>query len=321
MQAHSWHAVVMVFALVISNSALAQRYPEKVVTLIVPYAAGASTDLTARALAKTLADDTKQPFIIENKPGVDALVGTQLTARSAPDGYTILIAGGSTFVLNPHLYKQLAYDPVRDFTPVSLLYRLTQVVVTGATSSFNSLQDLVGQAKQSPGKLTFAASAATQRLIFEMIQQMTGTNMLYIPYKGAAAYLADTSTKVIDASAADVLSVRGMIDAGQLRGLGVTSKSRHALLPKVPTIDEAGLRGFELTNWVGAWVPAATSLVVSTRLNELFNRAAKSPALQKFIIDGGGETLELNLTEFAALQAADMEKFGRAIKAAGIQAQ
>ena len=316
-----WLPIAAAMLVAASAQAQAQRYPEKQITFVVPFAAGASTDLGARALARAVSEDVKQTIIVENKPGVDGLVGVQAFARMPADGYSILVSSSSTHVLNQHLYKSLPYDPVKDFIPVAMLYRGIQLIVVKGDSPIKSLQDLIDRAKANPGKLSFGASTATTRLAVEMFKQFSGTQFLYVPYKGVAPYLADLMSGTIDIASADVQSLRPLIEAGKLRALGVTSRNRHFLLPNVPSMDESGLKGLEFTYYAGVWLPAGTPAAIVNRVHDFTYKAVKSPVLSKFFTDSGAEIIELSLAEMAAHQAADIERLGKVVKGAGIQPQ
>ena len=313
--------IVLTVLLTISFASHAQRYPERLMTLIVPFGAGASTDIASRTIARALSDEIRQAVIVDNKPGVDGLVGLQAASRSVPDGYTVLISSGSTFVLNPHLYKTLPYDPVKDFSPITILYRGIQVLVVGPQSKLRSIQDLLDSARANPGGISFGASTATTRLAIELMQQAAGLKLLYVPYKAVGPYLTDLMSGQIDLAAADVQTLKPLIDSGKLRALGATSANRHALLPGVPTVDESGVKGYEFSYWVGAWLPAGAPAPVIARLNELMVKVVKSPEMRKFITDSGGELVDINLSAMTALQASEFEKFGRVIRGAGIPAQ
>lgn len=314
-------AALLVALAVSPAGAQAQRYPERMITMVVPFGAGASTDVATRTLARALSEEVKQPVIVENRPGVDGLVGLQTFARAAPDGYSVLISSGSTFVLNPHLYKSLPYDPVKDFIPITMLYRGIQVLVVGGDSRIRTIQQLIETARANPGKLSFGASTATTRLAIELMQQIAGVKLLYVPYKAVGPYLADLMSGTIDLASADVQSLRSLIESGKLRALGVSSTNRHYLLPNVPTVEESGVKGYEFSYWVGTWLPGGAPGPVVTRLHELLYKVVKTPEMRKFITDGGAELVDYSLLELAALQAAELEKFGRVIRGAGIQPQ
>jgi len=302
-------------------AAHAQQYPTRPITIVVPFGPGASTDMGARAYARALSEDTGQPVIVENKPGVDGLVGVQAFTRTPADGYSVLVSSSSTHTLNPGLYKALPYDAMKDFIPVSMLYRGIQILVVKGDSPIKTLQDLTDYARANPGKITYGVSTPVTRLAIEMYRQGVGVQLLYVPYKAVAPYVADLMGGVIDMASADVPTLRPLIDAGKLRALAVTSMTRHRMLPNIPTLDEAGVKGAEFTYYAGSWLPAGTPAAVVSRLSELSVRAVKSPIMGKFINDSGADAVEMSPSQLVAHQAAEIEKMTRLLRAAGVQPQ
>ena len=302
-------------------AASAQQYPTRTITIVVPFGPGASTDMGARAYAKAISDDTGQPVIVENKPGVDGLLGVQAFTRLPADGYSVLVSSSSTHTLNPGLYKTLPYDAVKDFTPVAMLYRGIQILVVKGDSPIKSLQDLTDRAKANPGKITYGVSTATTRLAVEMYRQGAGVDLLYVPYKAVGPYVTDLLGGVIDLASADVPTLRPLIDAGKLRALAVTAPTRHRMLPNVPTLEESGLKGAVITYYAGAWLPAGTPTAIVNRLSELSTKAIRSAAMQKFLNDTGSEAVEMNPSQLAAHQSAEIEKMTKLLRAAGVQPQ
>ena len=302
-------------------TAHAQQYPTRLITIVVPFGPGASTDMGARAYARAISEDTGQPVVVENKPGVDGLVGVQAFTRLAADGYSILVSSSSTHTLNPGLYKALPYDAMKDFIPVSMLYRGLQILVVKGDSPIKTLQDLTDRARANPGKITFGVSTPVTRLAVEMYRQGVGVQLLHVPYKAVAPYVADLLGGVIDMASADVPTLRGLIDSGKLRALAVTSITRHRMLPNVPTLDEAGVKGAEFTYYAGSWLPAGTPPAVVNRLSELSVKAVKSAIMAKFINDSGADAVEMSPSQLVAHQAAEIEKMTRLLRAAGVQPQ
>ena len=302
-------------------AASAQQYPARAITIVVPFGPGASTDMGARAYARALSEDTGQPVVVENKPGVDGLVGVQAFTRLPADGYSVLVSSSSTHTLNPGLYKQLPYDAQKDFIPVSMLYRGIQILVVKGDSPIKTLQDLADRVRANPGKVSFGASTPLTRLSVEIFRQSVGGQLLYVPYKAVGVFIADLMGGVIDMASADVPTLRGLIESGKLRALAVTSRTRHPALPNIPTMDESGLKGAELTYYAGSWLPTGAPPAIVTRLSELSVKAVKSAIMAKFINDSGAEAVEMSPSQLAAHQAAETEKMTKLLRAAGVQPQ
>ena len=310
-------------ALVLSNSlALAQgKYPDKPVTFVVPFAAGSATDQLARAVGQSLTEQTKQAVVVDNKAGASGQIAAQQVAKAAPDGYTVLITTNTTHAANEHLYKKLSYDPVKDFVPVTGLGKGGQVLVVRADSPYKSVADLLAKAKRDPGKLSFGSGSSSSRVAGEMFKQLSHTDILHVPYKSNPNAITDLLGGQIDMMITDTSTGMPQIKAGKLRALGVSTIRRMPMLADVPTIDEAGVKGYDMGYWFAAYVPAGTPAPVVARLNELLVQAMKSGATKQFFETSGGEPWTTTSDELAKFQAAETGKWGRVIKAAGIEAE
>lgn len=299
--------------------AQATKYPERPVNFIVPFAAGSATDQLARALGQSLTEQTKQAVVVDNKAGAGGMLAAQAAARAAADGYTVLITTNTTHAANEHLYKKLPYDPVKDFAPVTGLGKGGQVLVVRADAPYKSVGDLVAQAKKTPGKLSFGSGSSSSRVAGEMFKQLSGTDILHVPYKSNPMAVTDLLGGQIDLMITDTATGLPQIKGGKLRALGVSTTRRIPLLPEVPTIDEAGVKGYDMGYWFAAYVPAATPAPVVARLHDILVAAARSAAAKTFFDGSGADVWTTTPEELGKFQAAETAKWGRVIKAAGIE--
>lgn len=301
-----------------AGAALAQVYPDKPLSFVVPFAAGSATDQLARVLGQSVADQTKQTVMVDNKPGASGMLAAQHVARASADGYTVLITTNTTHAANEHLYKKLSYDPVKDFAPVTGLGKGGQVLVVRTESPYKSVAELVAFAKKNPGKLSFGSGSSSSRIAGEMLKQLSGTEILHVPYKSNPNGITDLLGGQIDFMITDTATGVPQIKAGKLRALGYSTQKRSALLPDVPTIDEAGIKGYDMGYWFAAYVPAGTPAPVVARLRDLLAKATQSPAAKSFFEGSGSDPWTTTPDELARFQAAETQKWGRVIKAAGI---
>jgi tripartite-type tricarboxylate transporter receptor subunit TctC len=304
-----------------AGAAWAQSYPAKPVTFIVPFAAGSATDQLARALGESLTEQTKQPVVVDNKAGASGMMAAQAAARAPADGYTVLITTNTTHAANEHLFKKLSYDPVKDFAPVTGLGKGGQVMVVKPESPYKTVGDLVAFARKNPGKLAFGSGSSSSRVAGEMLKQLAQVDILHVPYKSNPLAITDLLGGQIDLMITDTATGVPHIKAGKLRALGYSTQKRSALLPDVPTIAEAGVKGYDMGYWFAAYVPAATPPAVVSRLNALLVQATKSATARAFYDNGGSEAWTTTPEELAKFQAAETQKWGKVIKAAGIEAE
>lgn len=301
--------------------ALAQDYPSKPITFVVPFAAGSATDQLARALGQAVTTATKQAVVVENKGGASGMIAAQQVARSAADGYTVLITTNTTHAANQHLYKKLPYDAVKDFAPVAGLGKGGQVLVVRADAPYRNVGDLLAAAKKQPGKLSFGSGSSSSRVAGEMLKQLAGVDLMHVPYKSNPLAITDLLGGQIDLMITDTSTGMPQITAGKLRALGYSTQKRSAQLPEVPTIDEAGVKGYDMGYWFAAYAPAGTPAVVVNRLNELMQAATKSATAKSFFDMSGSEAWTTTPADLAKFQAAETLKWGKVIKAAGIEAE
>jgi len=300
-------------------SAQAPAYPAKAITFIVPFAAGSATDQLARALGQSVTTDTKQPVVVDNKAGASGMIAAQAAAKAPADGYTVLITTNTTHAANEHLYKKLSYDPVKDFAPVTGLGKGGQVLVVNAGAPYKSVAELLAFAKKNPGKLSFGSGSSSSRMAGEMLKQLADVDILHVPYKSNPLAITDLLGGQIDMMITDTSTGVPQIKAGKLRALGYSTQKRGAQLPDVPTIAEAGVKGYDMGYWFAAYVPAGTPAPVVARLNELLAHATKSEAARLFFTNAGSEAWTTTPEELAKFQAAETQKWGKVIKAAGIE--
>jgi tripartite-type tricarboxylate transporter receptor subunit TctC len=308
---------VLLLALFLCGAAAAQTYPARPVRFVVPFPPGNAGDLMARMLAEKLTASMKQNVIVDNRPGAGGNIGAEHAARSAPDGYTVLIAASGIVTANAFLYK-LPFDPQKDLAPVTLLYSGAPVLVVSPKVEQKSLQELIDFARKNPGRLTYASygSGHISHIIGEMFKQAAGIDLLHVPYKSSP--LPDVMSGQVDMIFESPLLVAK--NTGRLRPLGVVSAKRNARMPDVPAIAEV-LPGFEVTGWLGAFVPAGTPPDIVMRLNRELVSAIEAPEFRKrldeLMLDPGGGTPE----EFGAYVRANYERVGKVIRSANIRAE
>ena len=299
--------------------AFAQTFPEKPITFVVPFAAGSATDQLARALGQAVTQETKQQVVVDNKPGANAFIGAQTAAKAPKDGYTVFITTNTTHAANEHLFKKLPYDPVKDFEPVTLLSRGGQILIVNNKLPVNSVQDLIQLAKAKPGKLSFGSGSSSSRIAGELFKQMTGTFIVNIPYRSNPPAVTDLIGGTIDLMITDMATGLPQVKGGKVKALGVSTTKRTPLAPEIPTISEAGVKGYEMSFWFAAYVPAGTPAPVIVRLNEILTKANKSQVVNNLYASTGFETLASSPEELRKFQAAESQKWGKIITSAGIE--
>lgn len=297
-----------------------QTYPTKPVRIIVPYAAGGNTDITARAIAEKLTPVLKQQVIVENRPGASTNIGSDAVARAAPDGYTLLM-GGAANAINMSLFEKMPYDTLRDLAPVILAVKGANVLSLHPSVPARNLKELIALAKAKPGQLNFASSGAgsSNRMAGELLKVMANIDITHIPYKGNTPALADTVGGHVHMIFSGVPSLLPHIESGRLRAIAIGSLKRFSALPKVPTFDESGLKGYEATTWFGVMAPAKTPKDIIARLNTEIDKILKSPDLQKRFVNDGLEPMGGSPAEFDKFIRDEIAKYERVVKAAKIK--
>lgn len=309
-----------VLGLIAAAPALAQSYPAKPIRLIVPYAPGGGTDISARAIAQHMSESLGQPVLIDNKPGAGTLLGTAIVAKAPPDGYT-LVYGSVTHTIAPALYKdKMPFDAVKDFTPISQIAIFPFVFLTKSTSNITSVKDLIAQAKVGPGKLNYASvgNGTGTNLSGEMFKLLTSTHIVHVPYNGSGPALNALLGAQVDFAISDTPPAIPHIKAGTLRPLAVTTPKRAASLPDVPTLAEAGAPGFEFTSWWGVFGPAGMPPAVVQRLNQEFAKALQQPDVKARLASFSAEPVGNSPAEFTAIVKSEVAKFDKVVRDAHI---
>jgi tripartite-type tricarboxylate transporter receptor subunit TctC len=300
----------------------AAAYPERAIRLIVPFAAGGAVDAVARVLGKAMSSNLGSSVVIDNRGGAGGIVGMEAAAHASPDGYTLLLSH-SGFAAMPGLYRDLPFDPVRDFTGVITAASGAYVLVANARAPFASTDDLIAFAKSHPGQVTYASAGAgsTVHLASEFFKRQAAIDLLHVPYKGAAPAMTDLLGGQVDMMFAPAVTSLPLAAAGKLKALGVTSASRSALAPELPTVAESGLRGFEVSGWYGLAAPAATPAAAVARLNAETNRALQSDGVIAELRGQGLEPVGDTPAAAAAWIGAEVARWTAIIRDAGIKPQ
>ena len=303
-------------ALAATPTAQAQAYPAKPVRLIVPYPAGGATDFFARTVFTKMSESLGQQVVVENRPGAGTAIGASEVARSAPDGYTLLLGDAGTYAFNPTLYKKLSYDPVKDFAPVSLTGRFALILAVNPAMQTGSVKEFVDTARRSPGKIDYGAPGPGSpiHLAMEFFKQRADIIMTPIPYKGGADAMTDLIGGRISAMFPDIASALPQIRGGKLRALAVASDKRVAALPELPTLGESGYPGFEAWAWQGFVAPAGTPRAVVMKLNAEFARVMADPAIGQRLAESGFEPRTSTPEEFGAYLKSEIAKWAQVIR-------
>jgi len=309
-------AVLLATGLFSQQAALAQ-YPTRPVHIVVPYPAGGAVDAFARVLTQQLSELWGQQVVVDNRPGASTMIGADQVAKSPPDGYTLLLTAELTLVIVPHLYEKIPYDPLRDFTPIVALVSATQALVANPSLPVKTVKDLVALAKTKPGQLTYGSfgNGSTGHLNIEVLQAMTGARFNHIPYNGAGPAMNDVIGGHIDFMLAALSIVKGNVQAGKLRMIGVGSSHRSSEFPDVPTISESGASGFEAKSWFGLVAPAGTPPDVIKKINQDVTRVISDRAFaEKYLAAQGLESITGSPEQFAALIRAETVRWGKVVK-------
>jgi tripartite-type tricarboxylate transporter receptor subunit TctC len=303
----------------LSCSALAQAWPAKPIRIVVPFPPGGGTDIVARETSQRVAKATGWTFVIDNRPGAGGNLGVDAVAKSPADGYTLVLGQTSNLAINPTLYAKLPYEPLKDLAPIVLVAKASLVMVTGMSTPYKTLGDVVKASKARPGEVNFASpgNGTVAHLAGELFQKAAGVKTQHVPYKGAAQALTDVISGTVDLYMSSVPTLLGQIRQGKLRPLAVTSTKRLDDLPDVPTIDESGHKGFEAVTWFGLLAPAGTPKDVIARVNAEFNKALKQPELSKRLREEGADPVGGTPEQFAALIRDETTRWGKVVKESG----
>jgi tripartite-type tricarboxylate transporter receptor subunit TctC len=297
----------------------AQAWPSKPIKYVVPFAPGGTTDILARTVGEKLALALGQPVVIENKPGAGGGVGAEFTAKAAPDGYTIMGGTISTHAINASLYDKLPYDPVKDFVAITLIARVPNMLVVNPSVPAGSVKELIALLKANPNKYTFASSGngTSQHLSGELFKSMAGVEMQHIPYKGSPPALQDVVGGQVTMTFDNITTAWPLAKAGKLRALAVTTATRSAIAPEVPTLAESGLPGFEVGSWQGVFAPAGTPPAIVRRLNVEIVKILNLPDVKERLVGLGAEPVGNSSEEFSAMVKGEVVKWADVVKKSG----
>ncbi|MDH0361844.1 Bug family tripartite tricarboxylate transporter substrate binding protein [Comamonas aquatica] len=304
------------------GSALAaDAYPDKPLTMIVPFSAGGTTDILARIVGQALGQELGQTIIIENKPGAGGNIGAQQASRAKADGYTLFMGTVGTHAINQALYKKLPYDPAKDFAPLSRVANVPNLLVAHPSRPYKTVQEMIAYAKKHPGEVTYGSpgSGASPHVSGALFQSMTGAELTHVPYKGSAPAISDLLGNQIAVMFDNMPSAIQHVRSGKLRPIAVTTAKRSPELPDVPTIAEAGVPGYEATSWFGLWAVAGTPAPILTKLQTALTKVLKDPAVAKKIADQGGEVVIETPAQFDAFIKSEAAKWGKVVKESGAE--
>ncbi|HET7032651.1 MAG TPA: tripartite tricarboxylate transporter substrate binding protein [Casimicrobiaceae bacterium] len=312
------HLLACIAALAFAGAARAD-YPDKTITFVVPFAAGSATDQLARALGQEVTQITKQAVVVDDKPGASGFIGAEVVKKAAPDGYTVFITTNTTHAANEHLFKKLPYDPVKDYLPVTGLGKGGQIMIVNLNLPAKSVTEFIALAKAQPGKVSFGSGSSSSRVAGEMFQQMAGIDLLHVPYKSNPLAVNDLLGGQINMMITDMATGLPQVKGGKVRALGVSTAKRSPLAPELPTISEAGLKGYEMSFWFAAYVPAHTPPAVVAKLHDILVQATKGPSMQQYYTSTGTDPFTTTPAELAAFQTAESNKWKTIIKKANIE--
>lgn len=307
--------------LLTTTSHAQQAFPTKPIRLIVPNPPGGATDVLARVMSEELAAPLGQPVVVEYRPGASGTIGSNLVAKATPDGYTLVMGHAASHATSPSMYRNLPYDPVRDFAPVTVVAIVTNVLVVHPVVPAKSVKELIVLAKAKPGQLVFGSggTGAITHLAGEIFKQLAGVDLQHVPYKGSSQAMADLLGGHISVMFENLPGAVGQIRAGRLRALAVLAQTRSAAVPEVPTIAEAGLPGAEAVSWFGVFTTAGTPKAIVDRLNGAMVAVIRKPEVQVRMADVGAEAVGSSPEEFGKLVRSEIGKWGKVIQTAGVK--
>ena len=308
----------------LGGSAAAADYPSRPIRLVVPYPPGASTnDILGRALAIRLTTVLGQQVVVDNRPGASGTMGSELVAKAQPDGYTLLAAIQSPLALGPSIYEKLGFDPVKDLAPVARFASIPYAMVVANSVPAKNIQEFIALAKSKPGALNFASSGVggTPHMCSELFKRAAGIDIVHIPFKGAGVAMPAVIGGQVEMFCTGLTALTNQIRAGKLRALGIATLKRSSLMPELPTIAEQGLPGFEVSSWTGVVVPAKTPPAIIKHLYNAVVKVVNMPDMQQYMASQGAEVALMGPEEFGAYIKADIAKWAKVVKAAGIKGE
>lgn len=306
-----------------STLAATQPYPTRSIRLVVPFAAGGGTDIVARTVGQKLGEQLGQQVVVDNRAGAAGIIGTEVVAKSAADGYTLLMGSNGPLAINPSFYAKLPYDPLKDLTPVALVTTMPFVMVVHPSLPVKSVKDLVALAKARPGQLNFASpgNGSTNHLSGELLKVMAGINIVHVPYKGVALSAADLISGQVQLLSGDLSTLMPHVRSGKMKALAVTSAKRSTLVPDLPTVSESGVPGYEVSGWFGVLAPAGTPREIVVRLNAEIVKGLGSSDVRERLAALGGEVAGGTPEQFADHLRGEVAKWGKLITAIGLKAE
>ena len=313
-------AMLLAAAAIATASPAAENFPTKPLRFVIGLAPGGATDIMARALAQKLTESLAQPVIVDNRSGAAGSIAAALVAKSPADGYTLLFVS-SSFAINPGLYRDLPFDPVRDLAPISLIAAAPFLLVVNPALPAGTVKELIALAKARPGSLNYSSggNGSSGHLAGELFKSLAGVTLTHVPYKGAGPATVDVIAGQIQMTFASVVSALPHVKAGRLRALGVTSEKRSGALPQLPTISEAGVKGYHVETWYGALAPAGTPAAIVGKLNTEIARAVKRPDMQERMASEGAEPIGGTPAQFATFLESEIKKWGAIIRESGVR--
>ena len=312
--------LLAIIALCAAAGAFAQGYPAKPIRIVVGFPPGGGNDIIARLVGAKVQENWGQPVVIDNKPGANSIIAAEFVAKSAPDGYTLLVNATGGMSVNPVLYAKLPYDSLKDFVPISMVGSFPLVLVAHPSVPANSVRELVAYAKANPGKLNYSSGSTAFQVASEMFKQMTGTDIKHIPYKGSAASITAVIAGDVQMTIVDTPPLVPQIRAGKVKALAVTSAKRASAMSELPTIAESGVPGYEMVLWIGVFAPAGTPRDVAEKLNAEVVRVVKLPDIREKLEAMGVEPLGNTSEQMAEWIRREIAKYGPVVKAANIKA-
>jgi len=307
----------------VASAALPQDYPSRPIRMIVPFPAGGTADLLARQIGQTMGEALRQQVVIENRTGAGGNIGADLAAKAKPDGYTLLMGTVSTHAINPNLYPNMPYDPVKDFAPVAMVARMPNLLVLHPSVPATNVAELIALAKARPGTLAFASAGngTTQHLAGELFKKMADVDMIHVPYKGNAPAVTDLVGGQVQVMFDNIPVSLQQVRAGKLRALAVTGPARSPVLPQLPTVAEAALPGYNITSWFGLYAPSGTSPQIIERLNREANKALATALIRRRLTDQGIEPAGGTPGQFAEFMRAELVKWGKIVRESGARVE
>lgn len=310
------------FALGAGHSAAQQNYPNKPIRMICPFPPGGTTDVVARLVAQKLTEAWKEQVVVDNRAGAGGIIGTELAAKAPADGYTVLLGSITTHAVNPALYKKLSFDPVKDFTPVTLVVSSSQLLAVHPSVPAKSVKELIALAKAKPGQLNYASAGVgtSPHLTFELFKSMASIEAVHVPYKGTGPAITELVGGQVQMMITGVVALMPHVKTGKLRGLAVTSAKRVAALPDLPTVAESGVPKFDVSSWFGVFLPSGTPKPIVTKMNREIRKIVDMPDFRQKLISQGADPETNTPEEFAVYVKSEMAKWGKVVRDTGASA-